>query len=135
MERHEKYLGLPTMVGRSKAHIFKFVRDRVWKKLIGWKEKALSKAGRVVLISRLFNLPHLCYKLFSITAMDLWWDWATYNTIFLGGDVNKRKIHWISRKRLSKSMKKGGLGFHFVKSFNLPIIAKQWAEVVGEWWL
>ncbi|XP_057425489.1 uncharacterized protein LOC130718848 [Lotus japonicus] len=50
VERHEKYLGLPTFVGRSKPQVFSFVRERIWKKLKGWKEKALSRLGREVLI-------------------------------------------------------------------------------------
>ncbi|XP_057425990.1 uncharacterized protein LOC130719383 [Lotus japonicus] len=50
VECFDKYLGLPTMIGRSKTQIFNFVKDRVWKKLKGWKESALSRAGREVLI-------------------------------------------------------------------------------------
>lgn len=50
MEGYEKYLGLPTIVGKSKTQIFGFVKDRVWKKLKGWKEKTFSRAGREVLI-------------------------------------------------------------------------------------
>lgn len=50
VESHDKYLGFPTLIGRSKTQIFKFVRDRVWKKLKGWKERALSQVGREVLI-------------------------------------------------------------------------------------
>lgn len=45
MERHVNYLGLPTILGRSKTQVFNFARDRVWKKLKGWKEKTFSKAG------------------------------------------------------------------------------------------
>lgn len=45
VERHDRYLGLPTLIGRSKSQVFRFVRDMVWKKLKGWKEKALSKGG------------------------------------------------------------------------------------------
>ena len=41
MKNHKKYLGLPTLVERSKTQMFKFVRDRVWKKLKEGKEKAL----------------------------------------------------------------------------------------------
>lgn len=50
VKSHGKHLGHPTMVGRSKTQIFKFVRDKVWKKLKEWKEKALSRVGREVLI-------------------------------------------------------------------------------------
>ncbi|XP_058736181.1 uncharacterized protein LOC131608553 [Vicia villosa] len=48
--RHSKYLGLSVIFGRSKKEIFKLVIERVWKKLKGWKEKFLSRAGKEVLI-------------------------------------------------------------------------------------
>lgn len=50
IESHVRYLGFLTFIGRSKTQILKIVRDRVWKKLKGWKERVLSKAGREVLI-------------------------------------------------------------------------------------
>lgn len=50
VERFESYLGLPTLVGRSKYHTFSYLKDRVWKKLQGWKGKLLSRAGKEVLI-------------------------------------------------------------------------------------
>jgi len=37
-------------MGRSKTQIFSFIRDRVWKKLKEWKEKALSRVGQEVLV-------------------------------------------------------------------------------------
>lgn len=46
VDRHEKYLGIPTMAGRLKKAIFAAVLDRIWKKLQGWKEKLLSQAGK-----------------------------------------------------------------------------------------
>lgn len=48
IESHGRYLGFLTFIGRSKTQILKVVR--VWKKLKGWKERVLSKAGREVLI-------------------------------------------------------------------------------------
>ena len=44
--RHNKYLGLPSINGRSKAQVFAKVKDRVAKKLAGWKGKLLSIGGR-----------------------------------------------------------------------------------------
>jgi len=41
-----KYLGLPSMVGRSKKETFNFIKDRVWQKISNWSSKCLSKAGR-----------------------------------------------------------------------------------------
>ncbi|KAL0012535.1 hypothetical protein SO802_007643 [Lithocarpus litseifolius] len=37
VERFETYLGLPTMVGRAKYQSFAYLKDKVWKKLQGWK--------------------------------------------------------------------------------------------------
>ena len=48
--RFESYLGLPTLIGRSKYQTFSFLKDRVWKKLQGWKSKLLLRAGKEVLI-------------------------------------------------------------------------------------
>ena len=46
----EKYLGLPTEVGRSTNGTFKYVKDRLWGKIKGWIEKCLAVAGKEVLI-------------------------------------------------------------------------------------
>ena len=46
----KKYLGLPSLIGRSKKQIFNEVKERVGKKLMGWKEKMLSIGGREILI-------------------------------------------------------------------------------------
>ena len=48
--RHNKYLGLPSIIGRSKIEVFAEVKERVGKKLAGWKEKMLSIGGKEVLI-------------------------------------------------------------------------------------
>lgn len=48
--KHNKYLGLPSVIGKSKMKVFTEVKDRDAKKLVGWKEKMLSIGGREVLI-------------------------------------------------------------------------------------
>ena len=47
---HDKYLGLPTRVGRSKKKAFLSTKDRVARRLNGWLGKHLSWAGREVLV-------------------------------------------------------------------------------------
>ena len=39
---YEKYLGLPSIVGRNKKAAFAPIIERVWSKLNGWKEKMMS---------------------------------------------------------------------------------------------
>ena len=50
IRQYEKYLGLPAFVGRAKKHSFVYIKERIWKKLQGRREKLLSQAGREVLI-------------------------------------------------------------------------------------
>ena len=50
VERFEIFLGLSTLIGRAKYKSFSYLKDRVWKKLQGWKGKLLSRAGKKVLI-------------------------------------------------------------------------------------
>ncbi|GAU51576.1 hypothetical protein TSUD_414250 [Trifolium subterraneum] len=44
------YLGLPSMVGRSKKAIFSYIKDRIWKRINSWRWRALSKAGKEIMI-------------------------------------------------------------------------------------
>ena len=42
INQYEKYLGLPSFVGKRKKTSFNFIKENVWRKLQGWKEKLLS---------------------------------------------------------------------------------------------
>lgn len=95
VDRFESYLRLPTLLGRSKYQAFSFLKDRVWKKMQGWKGKLLSRAGKEVLIKAVaqsiptytmgvFLLPaKLCNELNALCAR-FWW----------GQTGEERKIHW-----------------------------------------
>ena len=50
VEKFDAYLGLPTLIRRRKYKTFSFLKERVWRKLQGWKGKLLSRAGKEVLI-------------------------------------------------------------------------------------
>ncbi|XP_057247417.1 uncharacterized protein LOC130589838 [Beta vulgaris subsp. vulgaris] len=63
VDRNSKYLGIPTLAGRSKHHLFSRIMDRVWKKLQGWKEKLLSRAGKEVLLKAVIQaIPTKVFK-------------------------------------------------------------------------
>lgn len=47
---HTKYLGLPSLVGRSKLSVFGYLKDKARKKIQSWQAKPISQAGRTVLI-------------------------------------------------------------------------------------
>ena len=42
VREYGKYLGLPAVVGKNKKANLNFIKERVWSKLQGWKEKLLS---------------------------------------------------------------------------------------------
>ncbi|XP_021771707.1 uncharacterized protein LOC110735833 [Chenopodium quinoa] len=81
---HDRYLGLPTVVGRSKKVITRAVKEKLWKKLQGWKGKVLFKAGREVMVKvvaqslptyamSVFKFPSsFCDELRSLVAQ-FWW--------------------------------------------------------------
>lgn len=42
IKQYEKYLGLPSLVGRKKKPSLLYIKERVEAKLQGWKEQLLS---------------------------------------------------------------------------------------------
>lgn len=46
ISQFEKYLGLPSFIGRAKKQSFSYIRERIWHKIEGWKEKLLSQADQ-----------------------------------------------------------------------------------------
>jgi hypothetical protein len=47
---YDTYLGLPSLVGKSRSQSFHGIKDRVANRLNNWKVKFLSQAGREVLL-------------------------------------------------------------------------------------
>ena len=67
MHNCKKYLELPLACGKSKVDSFKEMHDRINKRVMGWKEKLISKAGREVLIKTIAQvIPLYSMGLFKI---------------------------------------------------------------------
>ena len=67
MKEYENYLGLPAVVGRKRKASLNYIKERVWSKLQGWKEKLLSQVGREILFKAVVQaIPTFamsCFKL------------------------------------------------------------------------
>ena len=126
IKEYERYLGLPVVVGRRKKASLNYIKDRVWGKLQGWKEKILSQASKEVLLKVVvqviptfamscFRLPiGLCQDI-EMLIRKFWWEQR--------GD--SRKIHWTKWEVLCEPKSEGGLGFKDLCKFNKAMLAKQ----------
>lgn len=84
VDRLSKYLGLPTILGQSKTSIFACMKDGVWKKIQGWKERLLSRASKEVLIKSIIQvIPTYMMSIFRIPDSIL--DDTLYDGAFLVG--------------------------------------------------
>ncbi|KAL6135235.1 hypothetical protein ACLB2K_067463 [Fragaria x ananassa] len=124
--KHDKYLGLPLRVGRSKTAIFAYIKENLTNKLTGWKSKLLASAGKETLIKAVAQTMPLyamhCYLLSKSLCDDIHQLCAGF---FWGDDENKKKIHWRSWERLCLTKDEGGLGFKNLYAYNLAMLAKQ----------
>ena len=112
IKQYKKYFVLPSFVGRNKKASLMYIKERIWSKLQGWKEKLLSQANREVLLKAMiqaipaytiscFKLPiTFCHEIETL-ILKFWW----------GQQGERRKVHWVKWSKLCRSKHVGGSGF------------------------
>jgi hypothetical protein len=91
-----KYLVLPTYIGRNRTRAFAYIKEKILKRIRGWKERFLSKAGKEILIKAVTQaIPTYAMVCFDITKTlcdDItqliccfWWS----------QQENEHRAHWI----------------------------------------
>ena len=126
IKQYEKYLGLPSFVGRGKKASLLYIKERVWSKIKGWKEKLLSQVGGEVLLKAVvqaiptysmscFKLPTTLCNEIEVMIRKFWW----------GQQGDRRKVHRVKWQKLCKPKNKGGMGFRELEKFNVALLAKQ----------
>ena len=90
------YLGLPSLFGKSRRVIFGFLKDRLWKRLQGWKNKFLSRAGKEVLIKSVAQaISSYCSSTFLLLKSVYDELQKIMNFFWQGTNKDGRKgIHW-----------------------------------------
>ena len=122
---NERYLGLPVYVGSNKSKVFAYMKERIWSRIQGWKEKILSQTGKDILIKVVAQaIPTFAMGCFDITKeicnqistliCGYWWS----------NQDKEKKIHWIRWEKLTEPKGNGGLGFRDIHTFNLAMLAK-----------
>ena len=123
---NEKYLGLPTEVGRATNGAFQYIKDRVWNKVKGWIEQTLSAGGKEILIKVVaqaiptysmgcFRLPRGLCQAINTMIRRFWW----------GSKEGKRKTCWVSWEKITQPKHLGGVRFRDFEMFNLALLARQ----------
>jgi len=122
-----KYLGLPSMAGRSKKATFSFIKDRVWQKVSSWSSKCLSKAGREVMIKSVLQaIPSYVMSIFRLPNSLLDEIEKMMNAFWWGhGGASNKGMHWLSWEKLSVHKNHRGMGFKDLAAFNVAMLGKQ----------
>ncbi|QHN81589.1 putative mitochondrial protein [Arachis hypogaea] len=93
----DKYLELPSIVQKSKKITFGAVKDKVQKRVEGWKGKLISSGRRHVLIKSVGDAILIytlaCFKLPDILIQEIYDNLAKF---WWGQQRNERKIAWMS---------------------------------------
>lgn len=111
IQHYEKYLGLPSFVGRNKRACFTQVKERIWVRMQGWKEKLLSQAGKEVMIKAIIqSIPTYSMSVFKL-PIGLCKDIEAMIRRFWWGQGDRKKIHWVRWSSLCTSKSVGGMGF------------------------
>lgn len=131
VSHHKNYLGLPSMLGKSKYSFFGSVKEIFLNKIKNWKTRFFSIGGKEILIkavaqavptyaTSMFWFPtKLCNEIQGLLSK-FWWD----------SNSTSKGIDWLPWKKLCRPKNVRGLGFRKLSAFNGALLANQGWRIV-----
>jgi hypothetical protein len=121
-----KYMGLPMYIGKSRSKCFSYLKERIWARIQGWKERFLSKAGKEILLKAVAQaIPTYAMSCFDLTKglcddistmiCRYWWS----------QQEDENRMHWVGWDKMKLPKEQGGMGFRDLYSFNLAMLSRQ----------
>lgn len=119
------YLGFPIVEGRVSKNTYKFVAEKIQKRMASWKKRLLNKAGKVCLAKSVTSsipiypmqthfLPRsVCNQIDSLTRQFIW-----------GKKGSTRSRNLINWEVLTLPIDVGGLGMQDTRATNLSLLGK-----------
>jgi hypothetical protein len=134
-------VGRSTCAQLSKGKVFQYSKDRVWRKIQGWKEKLLSRAGKDILLKAVAQaIPTYAMSCFDLTKSLCDDISKMINRSWWAQQDKENKMHWLSWDTLCRRKEKGGLGYRDLHLFNLASPQKKiyltllcWLDRLGDW--
>ncbi|XP_038687533.1 uncharacterized protein LOC119986913 [Tripterygium wilfordii] len=101
---HERYLGLPTVIGKSKREIFSYIRDRVSHRIHDWNGKLLSRGGKEILLKSIVQaIPSYAMSCFKLPKSTTRWIMKRMAGFWWGSKEGQQRMHWAGWDTLTKS--------------------------------
>lgn len=127
------YLGMPTLTSSVTKEKFQYICEQIDRKLMGWKTKYLSLAGRITLakstLTTMANYPMQVMKLPRSICDEV--DKKVRKFIW-GGSEAKQGVHLIAWENLQKRYEHGGLSIPSARQANSAFLTKLGWRVLTE---
>ena len=129
----ERYLGLPTAVGKITSGTFDHIGERSRSKMQGWSERLFVCAGRETLLKSIIQaIPTFSMSVFLLTKKVCKTLTSCMAKYWWSSSLDRRSMHWMSWEALAQPKIRGGMGFRDLELFNIALLGKHGWRLMTE---